>query len=111
MEGLRGVSALDVAESLQVALANRGIRADVNGDYGLAVVSVWAGLTVWCNGNLFWWNVGQSPATRNPVYAQQPAVELEQATRRVIRRYVDLRQRQTNTPTSSTSPQVDHGPR
>ncbi|MEV7012187.1 hypothetical protein [Streptosporangium sp. NPDC051022] len=109
LQGMGGVSALDVAESLRAALAHQGIAADINGDHDLAVVSIWAGLAVWCNADRFWWSVGWNPATRRPVYAYQSAVELERAALRVIHRYFDLR-RQSGPP-GSDSPQVDHGPR
>ncbi|MEV0233068.1 hypothetical protein [Nonomuraea sp. NPDC050786] len=39
-----------------------GIPADVHDGYGLALVSVWVGLVVWCDGERYWfsaWLVGQ----------------------------------------------------
>lgn len=73
-------------------LGRCGIDADVNGGYGLAVVSVWTGLTVWSDGLTFWWSTGRLDARRGRVlYAWHAATEPDRAARRVAFRYTDLR--------------------
>lgn len=80
------------AESLQAELGRCGIDADVNDGYGLAVVSVWTGLTVWSNGLTFWWRTGSWDSRRGrPVYVWHAAAEPERAARRVAFRYAELR--------------------
>lgn len=109
--GLGGVSAFEVAEALRVALARQGIKADVNGGHDLAVVSVWTGLTVWCNDEHFWWRTGWNPQSRRSVYAWHPAVEPERAAHRVAFRYADLRRERLGSPEGLDSAWIDHGPR
>ncbi|MGW0067686.1 hypothetical protein ACWDUI_09495, partial [Streptosporangium sandarakinum] len=46
------------AERLRRALEALGVVVDVHDGYGLALVSVWDGLVVWCNGDRFWWQAG-----------------------------------------------------
>lgn len=41
--------------SLQI---EHGIHADAHEGYGLALVSVWVGLVVWCDGTWYWWRAG-----------------------------------------------------
>ncbi|WP_440070390.1 hypothetical protein [Streptosporangium sp. OZ121] len=79
------------AESLKAELEHCGIDADVNDGYGLAVVSVWTGLTVWSDGLIFWWRTGNWDARRGQaVYAWHAAEDLERVARRVALRYADL---------------------
>ncbi|GAA2317360.1 hypothetical protein GCM10010149_82000 [Nonomuraea roseoviolacea subsp. roseoviolacea] len=87
------------AEFLRQALAQRGIEADVHDGYGLALVSVWVGLVVWCDGCRFWWRTGWDPRRKRAVYAWHPALEPGRAARRVALRYADLR---ANHPLSRT---------
>ncbi|MEU8038419.1 hypothetical protein [Streptosporangium sp. NPDC049078] len=85
-------SPVGAAESLKVELERCGIDADVNGGYGLAVVSVWTGLTVWSDGLVFWWSTGRLDARHGRVlYAWHAAAEPDRAARRVAFRYTDLR--------------------
>ncbi|WP_433367661.1 hypothetical protein [Streptosporangium sp. CA-115845] len=51
-------SAVEAAEELREALAQYGIAADVHDGYGLALVSVWVDLIVWCREGQFWWRTG-----------------------------------------------------
>ncbi|WP_143591319.1 hypothetical protein [Thermoactinospora rubra] len=83
--------AVGAASDLQSALRGLGIEADVTDGYGLAVVSVWVGLLVWCNGERFWWRSGWDERRKRPVYAWHPACDPERAARRVAFRYRDLR--------------------
>ncbi len=110
LAGLGGPSALEQAESLRVTLALRGIKADVMGDHSLALVSVWAGLTVWCNGLFFWWCVGWNPATRRARYTGHPVPEFERVVERVVRHYAALRQPQESPSTTLNPYRGDHGP-
>lgn len=85
-------SPVGAAESLRAELGRCGVDADVNDGYGLAVVSVWTGLTVWSDGLTFWWSTGRWDAKRGrAVYAWHAAAEPVRAARRVAFRYADLR--------------------
>ncbi|WP_433248645.1 hypothetical protein ACQPYK_00900 [Streptosporangium sp. CA-135522] len=86
-----GISPLETAESLQAELRRGGISADVHNGYGLALVSIWVGLVVWCDGDRFWWRTGWDDRRRRFVYAWHPAVDPTRAARRVAFRYGDLR--------------------
>jgi hypothetical protein len=79
------------AELLRQALAQEGIAADVHDGYGLALVSVWVGLVVWCDGYRFWWRTAWDPERKRAVYAWHAAIEPVRAARRVAFRYADLR--------------------
>ncbi|MFG1755233.1 hypothetical protein [Streptosporangium sandarakinum] len=85
--------AVDAAEALRTALAEHEITADVHDGYGLAVVSVWVDLLVWCDGRRFWWRTEWNARQRRPVYAWHSALEPVQAAQRVARRYADLRRK------------------
>ncbi|GAA3424609.1 hypothetical protein GCM10018953_17920 [Streptosporangium nondiastaticum] len=85
------VGPVDAAEALRTALAEHEITADVHDGYGLAVVSVWVDLLVWCDGRRFWWRTDWNARQHRPVYAWHSALEPVQAARRVARRYADLR--------------------
>ncbi|MEU9837219.1 hypothetical protein AB0D67_37260 [Streptosporangium sp. NPDC048047] len=82
---------MEAAEALRAALADHGITADVHDGYGLAVVSVWIDLLVWCDGRRFWWRTEWNARQSRPVYAEHPALEPVQAAQRVALRYADLR--------------------
>lgn len=86
-----GSAAVDAAGKLRDALAQHKITADVHDGYGLALVSVWAGLVVWSNGDRFWWNAGWDDRRRCAVYASQPTSETVRAAQRIAFRYVELR--------------------
>ncbi|MER7506696.1 hypothetical protein AB0L05_41800 [Nonomuraea pusilla] len=86
------VSPVRAAESLRVELERHGIVADVHDGYGLAVVSIWTGLTVWSDGLVFWWRTGNWDARRRrPVYAYHDVRDLERTARRVAFRFTQLR--------------------
>jgi hypothetical protein len=78
------------AERLQAALKDHGIAADVHDGYGLALVSVWVGLVVWCDANRYWWRAGWDARRRSVVYAWHPANEPVRAARRVAFRYAEM---------------------
>ncbi|MBN6058124.1 hypothetical protein JYK22_39750, partial [Nonomuraea sp. RK-328] len=71
--------------------ADHGISADTHDGYDLALVSVWVGLVVWCDGVWFWWRAGWDDRRKRVVYARHPATEPARAARRVAFRYADLR--------------------
>jgi hypothetical protein len=80
----------DSADALRRALAEHDIASDVHDGYGLALVSVWVGLVVWCDGAWFWWRVGWNERRRRVMYARHPADEPARAARRVSFRYAEL---------------------
>ncbi|WP_326823861.1 hypothetical protein [Streptosporangium sp. NBC_01756] len=80
------------AEVLRVALEKYGIAANVHDGYGLALVSVWVGLVVWCDGDRFWWRTGWDARRRRFVYARHPATDPDRAARRVTFRYRELQE-------------------
>lgn len=84
------------AELLQDALRRDGINSDVHDGYGLALVSVWVGLVVWCDGGRFWWRTGWNVDHHRVIYAWHPASDPFRAARRIAMRYAELRSRQTS---------------
>lgn len=96
--------AVKAAERLRDALARQQIAADVHDGYGLALVSVWTGLIVWCNGDRYWWCAGWNPQERRPVYASNRCGDPEQAAVRVARRYARLRALHPPAPKLSAGP-------
>ncbi|WP_143022313.1 hypothetical protein [Nonomuraea maritima] len=82
------------AELLQRELRHDGINADVHDGYGLALVSVWVGLVVWCDGERFWWRTGWNADRHRVIYAWHPADDPLRAARRIAMRYAELRSRQ-----------------
>lgn len=91
-----------MAELLQRALERQGVAADVHDGYGLALVSVWAGLVVWCNGERFWWRAGWDVRRARPVYASNPVSETDRAAHRIAARCAELRQAHQPEPTVNT---------
>ncbi|MFE0150887.1 hypothetical protein ACFWY5_27305 [Nonomuraea sp. NPDC059007] len=83
---------VSTAESLRHALARLGVSADVHAGFGLALVSVWVGLVVWCDGERYWWRTGWDTGRKRPVYAWHPAQDTARAAHRVAMRCADLRE-------------------
>ncbi|MFI7462814.1 hypothetical protein [Nonomuraea sp. NPDC049646] len=83
---------------LHQELRHGGISADVHTGYGLALVSVWVGLVVWCDGQRFWWRTGWNADRHRVIYAWHPATDPRGAARRIAMRYAELRSRQTSEP-------------
>ncbi|GGS79200.1 hypothetical protein GCM10010156_42480 [Planobispora rosea] len=79
------------AEELRTELEQQGIAADVHDGYGLALVSVWTGLVVWCKDDRYWWRTGWDAQRQRFTYAWHPATDPVRAARRVARRYEALR--------------------
>ncbi|WP_344493582.1 hypothetical protein [Nonomuraea monospora] len=93
---------LDAAEELQRELSHMGIPSDVHEGYGLALVSVWVGLVIWCDRERFWWRTGWDASRKRTIYAWHPVLEPMRAAHRVARRYTDVR-------ASSSSPTLVAG--
>ncbi len=79
------------------------IAADTHDGYGMALVSVWVGLVVWCDGEWFWWRSGWDERRKRAVYARHPAMDPSRAARRIAFRYADLREKR---PLSAVSDDV-----
>ncbi|HUR01093.1 MAG TPA: hypothetical protein VM347_00995 [Nonomuraea sp.] len=79
------------AELLRQMLGRNGIASDVHEGYGLALVSVWVGLVVWCDGQYFWWRTGWNAERHRVIYAWHPAIDPERAARRISMYYASLR--------------------
>lgn len=77
--------ASDSAIRLQAELHRLGIASDVHVGYGLALLSVWVGLVVWCHGGRYWWRSGWDARRRRVIYAWHPAIEPARAAHRVAR--------------------------
>lgn len=78
-----GVEPVDAVRRLRAALAEHRIAGDVHHGYGLALVSIWGGLNVWCDGQLFRWWVGCNDKRQRAVYNWHPAMDSAQAARRI----------------------------
>ena len=105
------VSALKSAESLRAELDLLRIPSDVHDGYGLALVSVWVGLVVWCHGGRFWWRTGLDLRRDRFVYAWHCSTEPARAARRVAFQYAELRERHMPPWLVPDAVGVDHGPR
>ncbi|MFG1963555.1 hypothetical protein [Nonomuraea sp. NPDC049028] len=79
------------ADELAKALAVLGVSTDVHHGYDLALVSVWVGLVIWCDGEWFWWRSGWDDRRKRVIYARHPALDPTRAAQRVAFRYADLR--------------------
>jgi hypothetical protein len=83
------------AAVLADALAVHGISTDVHDGYGLALVSVWAELVVWCHGGRYWWRSAWDARRQRVIYAWHSITEPAQAAHRVALRYAQLRESDT----------------
>ncbi|MFI6603011.1 hypothetical protein ACIBHX_42795 [Nonomuraea sp. NPDC050536] len=59
--------ALNTAVELHRSLQVLGISTDVHEGFGLALVSVWVGLVVWCDGERYWWRTAWDARRKRPV--------------------------------------------
>ncbi|MEU7832756.1 MULTISPECIES: hypothetical protein [unclassified Nonomuraea] len=84
-------TSLDAAEQLRRELRHLNILSDVHDGYGIALVSVWVGLIVWCHHDGFWWRTGWEPNRKRAVYACHPLLEPGRAAHRVAFRYAEVR--------------------
>ncbi|MEU7915686.1 hypothetical protein [Microbispora bryophytorum] len=84
------------AERLRAALEGRGVAADVHAGDGVALVSVWVEVVVWCEfgpdgWRYRWWTGRISQSTGCYVYTGCRADAVETAARRVADRYAEVR--------------------
>ncbi|MEV4362041.1 hypothetical protein ACWEPL_20265 [Nonomuraea sp. NPDC004186] len=96
--GPQVVTSLDAAQQLQRKLIHLNISSDVHDGYGIALVSVWVGLLVWCRHDAFWWHTGWEPGRKRAVYAWHPLPEPGRAARRIAVRYAELRRAHPHSP-------------
>ncbi|WP_431904850.1 hypothetical protein [Nonomuraea sp. bgisy101] len=91
-------------------MADLGIVADAHDGYGLALVSVWVGLVVWCDGEWFWWRSGWDDRRKRVVYGRHPATEPSRAARRIAFRYAELQKRHPLSEVIADLASADAGP-
>ncbi|WP_103955519.1 hypothetical protein [Nonomuraea solani] len=72
--------------------------------YGLALVSVWAGLVVWCHGGRYWWRAAWDARRQRVIYAWHPFTEPARAADRIARRYAQLRKAHSSSTTVTGAP-------
>ncbi|GAA1506460.1 hypothetical protein GCM10009677_43700 [Sphaerisporangium rubeum] len=97
--------AIVAAYRLRHALESHGIAADVNEGDGIALVSVWHDLLVWCGPCFLWWAGEVSPTNGRNVYRYSPANDPVTAARRIAARYDQLRR---ITPADVPAPRSGH---
>ncbi|MBG0814652.1 hypothetical protein [Planomonospora sp. ID82291] len=84
--------ALLATDALVYELRSLGIIGDVHDGYGLALVSLWADLVVWTNGDYYlWWSGRHCPRTNRRSYAYHDAKDPLTAAQRIASRYGALR--------------------
>ncbi|GAA2215642.1 hypothetical protein GCM10009850_111100 [Nonomuraea monospora] len=79
------------AAALANALASQNVSVDVHDGYGLALVSVWVGLVVWCHGGRYWWRSAWDARRQRVIYAWHPFIDPARAADRIALRYAQLR--------------------
>lgn len=94
--GPRPSPATVAAERLRTVLESRGIAADVHTGYGVALVSVWVDVVIWCEcgpdgWRYRWWTGRLSHRTGRYVYTGCRADAVETAARRITARYSEVR--------------------
>ncbi|MEV4546992.1 hypothetical protein ACI2LC_32450 [Nonomuraea wenchangensis] len=95
------LTSLNAAQQLQRELAHQDISSDVHDGYGIALVSVWIGLVVWCHHDGFWWRIGWEPGRKRAVYAWHPLTEPGRAARRIALWYAELRGSHPHSPSTA----------
>ncbi|MGW2158730.1 hypothetical protein [Nonomuraea sp. NPDC001699] len=71
-----------------------GIQTDSHIGYGLALVWVWDGLVIWCDGEWCRWRADWDGWRTRVLHARHPAIESSRAARRIAFRYAELRRSQ-----------------
>ncbi|MER7134155.1 hypothetical protein [Streptosporangium saharense] len=83
--------AVHAAGLLREELARRGVKGDVHGGYGLALVSVHGDLVVWTDGTVYrWWAGHLSRRTGRRLYAVYGVGSPATVARGVMLRYAEL---------------------
>ncbi|MEN3533613.1 hypothetical protein AAH991_00740 [Microbispora sp. ZYX-F-249] len=85
-----------VAERLRLELRQLGIVADLHEGKGLALLSVWVDLVVWCERGVEgwryrWWTGRVSDQTGRRIYTGCRADAVKTAGQRIAGRYAELR--------------------
>lgn len=85
-----------VAERLRLELRQLGIVADLHEGKGLALLSVWVDLVVWCDRGVEgwryrWWTGRVSDQTGRRIYTGCRADAVKTAGQRIAGRYAELR--------------------
>ncbi|MDP9844044.1 hypothetical protein [Streptosporangium lutulentum] len=106
-----GMTSLETAELLRRELAVQQITCDIHDGYDLALVSVWVGLVVRCDGERFWWRIGWSFRHSRFVYAWHSATDPERAAQRIAVLYAELREQHMPPWLVPKVAGMDHGPR
>ncbi|MEU9887471.1 hypothetical protein [Sphaerisporangium sp. NPDC051011] len=82
--------AFEAAETLQRKLAFFHISTDINVGKGVALISVWADLIVWTDGELgYWWWSGRYSSPGRKLYAWGPVLDPVSVARRVACRFAE----------------------
>ncbi|MGW5689102.1 hypothetical protein [Nonomuraea sp. NPDC003754] len=77
---------------LKDELGKLGIYADVNEHRGVALVSLWLDLIIWCDGTRFSFWTGQHDHRGARVYAVLPVDDVDATARRAAQRYAEHRE-------------------
>ncbi|MEU7939516.1 hypothetical protein [Microbispora bryophytorum] len=98
-------AALVVAEQLRNELERLGVVADVHEGDGVALLSVWLHLVVWCERGpegwrYRWWTGRVSQRSGRWIYTGCRALAVKTAAQRIAARYAELRR----DPSSSSLP-------
>ncbi|MFI6909134.1 hypothetical protein ACIBKY_48280 [Nonomuraea sp. NPDC050394] len=81
------------AIALRSSLRDLDVTADVHVGHGIALVSVWVELLVWCDGFAYrWWSGRISPVTGRRVYTTYSAESPGTVARALARRLTVLRE-------------------
>lgn len=85
------------AEQLRAELERLGVAADLHAGDGVALLSVWLYLVVWCEWGpegwrYRWWTGRVSDRTGRWIYTGCRALAVKTAARRIAARYAELRQ-------------------
>lgn len=88
----RRLTAGTAIEWLRRELEALGILGDAHHGDGVALLSLWVDLVVWCDGHAYWWRAGWNAERRCAVYAWHPVTEPDRAAHRIAFRYADLRE-------------------
>ena len=84
------VQAATAASTLRAALAELGLARTYQSDgEGMSMVSVWANLTVWCAGEVFFWRTGHDMRD----FTHHPIRDPAGAAVKIRTRYEELRNR------------------
>ncbi|MFC0864464.1 hypothetical protein ACFHYQ_19415 [Sphaerimonospora cavernae] len=86
----------EMAERLRVELERLGVAAEVRAGDGVALLSVWADLVVWCEQGpdgwrYRWWTGRLADHSGLYIYTRCPVQAVKTAAHRIAERYAELR--------------------